>query len=63
MRQLLLRLDPEGVERKSHKNFAVGFIKHWDQITFGTLMDLIKLNPMGSVFMSASADIQERLFG
>ena len=38
VRQLLLRLDPEGGSRE---NFGVEFIEHWDQITFGTSMDLI----------------------
>ena len=60
MRQLLLRLDPEGGSRE---NFGVEFIEHWDQITFGTSMDLINSNPTDSVFTDASTDIQGELFG
>ena len=52
VRQLSLIQDPEGVG-----NFGVEFIE-WDQIMFGTSMDLINSNPTGSIFTAASTDIQ-----
>ena len=52
VRQLSLIQDPEGVG-----NFGVEFIE-WDQIMFGTSMDLINSNPTGSIFTVASTDIQ-----
>ena len=52
VRQLSLIQDPEGVG-----NFGVEFME-WDQIMFGTSMDLINSNPTGSIFTAASTDIQ-----
>ena len=38
----------------SRANFGVEFIEHWDQITFGTSMNLINSNTTGSVLTGSS---------